>query len=87
MLPEPEEKQPKSAGYFLDTSSETPTAETEQDVINRAVDVIGDRDEALRWMGTPVRALGYATPISLLSREEGRAVVLTTLTRLEHGVW
>ena len=58
MLPEPEEKQPSLRG------PSSPVAETEQDVINRAVEVIGDRDEALRWMGTPpVRALDYATPI------------------------
>lgn len=55
-------------------------------VIERAIDVIGDRDEALRWLGTPVRALGYATPIAVMSRPEGKIAVLRTLSRLEHGV-
>jgi len=55
-------------------------------VLRRAVEVIGDREQALRWMGTPVRALGYATPISLLSTVEGEQAVFTVLGRLEHGI-
>ena len=52
----------------------------------RAIEVIGDREEALRWLGTPVRGLGYRTPISLLHDSEGQRKVLTLLGRLEHGV-
>ena len=48
--------------------------------------VIGDRDEALRWIGTPVPALDYATPISLLATSKGKDRVLATLDNLEHGV-
>lgn len=55
-------------------------------IVHRATEVIGDREEALRWVGTPVRALGYATPISLLATREGRDKVLAVLDRLEHGV-
>jgi putative toxin-antitoxin system antitoxin component (TIGR02293 family) len=55
-------------------------------VIDRATDVIGDRDEALRWIGTPVPALDYATPISLLATSKGKDRVLATLDNLEHGV-
>jgi uncharacterized protein (DUF2384 family) len=58
----------------------------EASVLDRAVEVIGARSEAMRWMGTPVRALGYATPVSLLATAEGRATVLTVLGGLEHGV-
>ncbi len=58
----------------------------EASVLDRAVEVIGARSEAMRWMGTPVRALDYATPVSLLATAEGRATVLTVLGRLEHGV-
>jgi len=57
-----------------------------QKVIDRATDVIGDRDEALRWIGTPVPALDYATPISLLATSKGKDRVLATLDNLEHGV-
>jgi len=35
-------------------------------LINRATELMGGRDEALGWLGTSVRALDYATPISLL---------------------
>jgi putative toxin-antitoxin system antitoxin component (TIGR02293 family) len=65
---------------------ETVEAESIGAIIERAVEVIGDREEAMRWLGTPVRALGYATPISLLSRPQGQASVLITLKRLEHGL-
>lgn len=55
-------------------------------VIDRATEVIGDEQAALRWLGTPVRALDYATPISRLNDAEGQAAVLNVLTQLEHGV-
>jgi putative toxin-antitoxin system antitoxin component (TIGR02293 family) len=55
-------------------------------VINRAVEVIGDKRDAMRWMGTPIRALDYATPVSLLSTRKGRQTVTEVLGRLEHGV-
>jgi putative toxin-antitoxin system antitoxin component (TIGR02293 family) len=55
-------------------------------VIDRATDVIGDQEEALRWIGTPVRALDYHTPISLLSTSKGKDLVMATLDNLEHGV-
>ena len=55
-------------------------------VVERATDVIGDRDRALRWMGTPVQALNYATPVSLLGSKKGRDAILATLHNLEHGV-
>ena len=55
-------------------------------VINRAIEVIGDRKAALRWLGTPVPALQYQTPISLLDNSEGQATVLSVLSQLEHGV-
>ena len=55
-------------------------------VLKRATQVIGSQDQALRWMGTPIRALRYATPISLLDDEQGRLSVLSALGRLEHGL-
>ena len=56
-------------------------------VLERASEVIGDRQEALRWLGTPLRALEYATPISLLETPEGAARVTRVLGQMEHGVW
>lgn len=55
-------------------------------VLNRALEVIGNSNNALLWMGTPVRALEYATPVSLLGSRKGRQAVMTVLGRLEHGV-
>ena len=68
---------------------ERPVAEdTEREVvINRAIEVIGDKEEAMRWLGTPVRALGYATPISRLNDRDGQTAVLDVLDQLEHGVF
>lgn len=39
--------------------------------IDRATEVLGDRETALRWMGTPVQALDYSTPVSLLTTDAG----------------
>lgn len=59
-------------------------AETE--VMRRTTAVLGDQPSAMRWLGTPVRALDYATPVSLLHDPKGREAVLTVLGRLEHGI-
>lgn len=56
-------------------------------MIARAIEVLGDREKALRWLGTPVRGLDFATPISLLGTEEGARRVDTILGQMEHGVW
>jgi putative toxin-antitoxin system antitoxin component (TIGR02293 family) len=56
-------------------------------VIVRTTEVIGDPDEAMRWLGTPVRALEYATPISVLGTSEGTECVEDVLGQMEHGVW
>jgi len=56
------------------------------EILHRAIEVIGDEAEAMRWMGTPIRALDYATPISLLHDAKGYEAVRAVLGRLEHGV-
>jgi len=56
-------------------------------MIDRAIEVIGNRDEAMRWLGTPVPGLDYATPISLLGTSEGARRVEDVLGQIEHGVW
>jgi putative toxin-antitoxin system antitoxin component (TIGR02293 family) len=58
-----------------------------ESVIDKAREVIGNRDEAMRWLGTPVRALDYATPISLLGTAEGARRVKDVLGQIEYGVW
>jgi putative toxin-antitoxin system antitoxin component (TIGR02293 family) len=55
--------------------------------VARATEVFGDEDAAFRWLGTPVAALDYATPISCLSTQQGVMRVNDVLTQIEHGVW
>jgi putative toxin-antitoxin system antitoxin component (TIGR02293 family) len=56
-------------------------------ILQRAVEVIGDREQALRWFGTPVRALNFHTPVSQLATRQGKEAVESVLTRLENGVF
>lgn len=63
-----------------------PLQQEQTEILQRAIKVIGDEAEAIRWMGTPIRALDYATPISLLRDPEGYDAVRVVLGRLEHGV-
>jgi len=55
-------------------------------VLRRATEVIGNKQEAMRWLGTPVRALNYATPTSLMGKPSGIKTVWEALGRLEHGI-
>jgi uncharacterized protein (DUF2384 family) len=55
--------------------------------IARATEVLGDQDAAFRWLGTPVPALDYETPIAFLGRPHGVTRVNDVLTQMEHGVW
>jgi uncharacterized protein (DUF2384 family) len=80
-------------GFAIESPRLLPSSESEsgqdadiEPIIERSIEVIGNREEALRWLGTPVRALDYATPISRLHDPAGREQVLSVLTQLEHGV-
>ena len=57
-----------------------------ESIERRAVEVIESQEGAMRWLGLPVRALNYATPVSLLGEPEGEARVAALLTKIEHGV-
>jgi uncharacterized protein (DUF2384 family) len=41
----------------------------------------------MRWLGTPVRALNFATPISILGTEDGIERVSDVLGQMEYGIW
>jgi hypothetical protein len=56
-------------------------------MVDRAAEVLGTRDEAMCWLGTPVRGLDFATPISLLGTKEGVERVSDIRGQMEHGVW
>lgn len=57
------------------------------DITARATEVFGSADKAIRWLQSPVRALGGKTPLSLLDTEEGIVRVKDVLGQVEHGVW
>lgn len=57
------------------------------DVTARAIEVLGNKQKAMRWLKTPVPSLGGATPLSLLDTDEGIARVEDALGRIEQGVW
>jgi hypothetical protein len=59
---------------------------TKEQLIAHATKVFANEQKALRWLGTPVRALEYATPISLLGETKGRVAVLRVLQKIEYGV-
>jgi putative toxin-antitoxin system antitoxin component (TIGR02293 family) len=52
-----------------------------------AESVLGDKQKARRWLSTPNRALGNATPLSMLETEAGSDEVANVLGRIEHGVY
>jgi putative toxin-antitoxin system antitoxin component (TIGR02293 family) len=57
------------------------------EITARAIEILGTREKAIRWLNTPVRALGNRTPVSLLENGEGVARVGDVLGQIEHGVW
>jgi putative toxin-antitoxin system antitoxin component (TIGR02293 family) len=55
------------------------------DVARLAEEAFGGRGPATRWLKTPNRALGDATPLSLLDTEPGAAEVRRILAAISHG--
>jgi putative toxin-antitoxin system antitoxin component (TIGR02293 family) len=56
-------------------------------VIERAVEVFEDDRTAMSWLKNPNAALGGSSPLSLLDTELGSMAVVSTLGRIEHGVF
>jgi putative toxin-antitoxin system antitoxin component (TIGR02293 family) len=56
-------------------------------VLALAESVLGTKEKARHWLNTPNRALGSATPFSLLETEAGVDEVTNVLGRIEHGVF
>jgi putative toxin-antitoxin system antitoxin component (TIGR02293 family) len=51
------------------------------------VDVLGEREKALRWLGSPNKALGGRRPLDLLDTGLGAKQVEQILGRIESGVY
>lgn len=56
-------------------------------VTDQAIDVLGSRDAAERWLSTPAMGLDQRKPIELLQSSEGTDLVKTLLTRMDFGVY
>jgi hypothetical protein len=57
------------------------------EIAAKAIEILGSREKAIRWLNAPARALGNRTPVSLLDSAEGVARVGDVLGQIEHGVW
>jgi putative toxin-antitoxin system antitoxin component (TIGR02293 family) len=53
----------------------------------RAIDLLGDRKKAVRWLTSSNRALGGEIPITLLDTSAGTHEVEAILDRIEYGVY
>ncbi|RYD23372.1 MAG: DUF2384 domain-containing protein [Verrucomicrobiaceae bacterium] len=56
-------------------------------VVQKALDVLEDKDASRRWMTQPKRALGGLTPLRCCDTEVGAREVEALLGRIEHGVF
>jgi putative toxin-antitoxin system antitoxin component (TIGR02293 family) len=56
-------------------------------VLAFAESVLGTKEKARHWLNTPNRALGNASPLSLLETEAGVDEVTSVLGRIEFGVY
>lgn len=54
-------------------------------VTDRAVDALGDAEQAKAWLRTPNRALQGAAPLDLLGTDSGAELVTDELGRIEYG--
>lgn len=57
-----------------------------QAVWPRTVDVLGDESAARLWLTQTNRSLGGKAPLALLDDENGYALVMDTLGRIEYGI-
>ncbi|NBA93494.1 antitoxin Xre/MbcA/ParS toxin-binding domain-containing protein [Pseudomonas sp. R5(2019)] len=56
-------------------------------VLSKAEDVLGERQEAVKWMITPALGLEGRVPLDLLTTEVGFELVDDLLTRMDYGVY
>jgi len=56
-------------------------------ITEQAIDVLGTKDAAERWLITPAIGLDQRRPIDLLQSSEGADLVRTLLTRMDYGVY
>lgn len=57
------------------------------EVLARATDVFGTREDAERWLEAPAIGLDQRRPIDLLGTSAGTEAVKTYLERIDHGIY
>jgi putative toxin-antitoxin system antitoxin component (TIGR02293 family) len=56
-------------------------------LLGKAIKVLGDGDDARRWLGSPQFGLGGAVPLDYAKTETGAREVENLLGRIEYGVY
>lgn len=69
------------------TSAESDRAVRMARVYASAVEMIGNRDKAIEWLGTPNRGLGGERPLDQLDTDLGARMVEDLLGRIAYGVY
>lgn len=69
------------------TSAESDRAVRMARVYASAVEMIGNRDKAIEWLGTPNRGLGGERPLDQLDTDMGARMVEDILGRIAYGVY
>jgi putative toxin-antitoxin system antitoxin component (TIGR02293 family) len=57
------------------------------EILARAAEVLGNREEAEQWLSRPAIGLDSRRPIDLMATPQGADIVKTLLDRMEHGVY
>lgn len=60
---------------------------TKAEIVAKATELFGTREEAVAWLDRPAMALDQKSPASLLRTAAGRQTVGNLLLQLEHGVY
>jgi len=69
------------------TSAESDRTVRMARVYANAVEMIGDQEKAILWLGTPNRALGGEKPLDQLDNDLGARMVEDILGRIAYGVY
>lgn len=69
------------------TSAESDRTVRMARVYASAVEMIGDQEKAVLWLGTPNRALGGERPLDQLDTDLGTRMVEDVLGRIAYGVY
>ena len=56
-------------------------------VLNRAIEVMGTKEDAVEWLQKPAFALEDHTPLSILDTGTGEQIVMNLLNAIYYGVY